>query len=326
MRIDNPETVFEYWAHRYVAHMNTHGRKFSTPKWHLNRLCEFLADQGAEDIDRRLFEQWCARNRRLNANVRRSQQLLVGRLCRYRQRTEAECFIPDASRFAKRRPHRAPVILWPSDIERLLIATDTLKVHGAVPLRPAMLRVGIVLLYSAGLRRGELLRLQLGDIDLANGTAMIRDTKFYKSRIVPLAQDAQRELRRYLKKRLVEPWNVSPNAPLIGFHRHTKIIQEYGTGFGAALRSLCIQADVRDADSRLPTVHDFRHSFAAQALLRWYREGADVQSCLPKLAMYMGHASIVSAAYYLHWLPEVARMASNQFERRYGHILPGEIQ
>ena len=61
-----------------------------------------------------------------------------------------------------------------------------------------------------------------------------------------------------------------------------------------------------------------------QALLRWYRNGADVQSCLPRLAMYMGHVSIASTAYYLHWIPGVACMASRQFERRFGHLIAGE--
>jgi integrase len=90
------------------------------------------------------------------------------------------------------------------------------------------------------------------------------------------------------------------------------------------LRDLCIAAGVRDAEGRLPRVHDVRHSFAVQALLRWYRNGADVQSCLPALAMYMGHVSITSTAYYLHWIPEIADTASRQFERRYGHLIAGE--
>ena len=71
-------------------------------------------------------------------------------------------------------------------------------------------------------------------------------------------------------------------------------------------------------------MQDVRHSFAVQALLRWYRNGADVQACLPKLAMYMGHVSIVSTAYYLHWIPELAFMASRQFEHQCGHLIQGE--
>ncbi len=325
MRIDNPSTVFEHWAHRYTKHMKALGRRFYHDTWMIDRLCRFLAEHAAADLDQALFEQWCATHRGLNANVRRTHQRVVRKLCLYRQRTEPDCFVPDASRFPQRRPHRAPVIVSPADVVRLLRVTEALRTHGAVPLRSAMMRLAVVLLYTAGLRRGELLRLRLGDIDLRDGTVMIRDTKFYKSRLVPLSADAERELRAYLKQRLAAPWNVSAEAPLIGGHQHSNVIHEYnGNTLHRGVRQLCIAADVRDADGRFPLVHDFRHSFAVQALLRWYHQGADVQSCLPKLAIYMGHASIVSTAYYLHWIPDVARAASSQFERRFGHLIAGE--
>ncbi len=325
MRIDNPSTIFEHWAHRYVEHMKALGRRFYHDAWIIDRLCRFLADNDAADLDQALFQQWCVTHQGLHANVRRRYQRVVRKLCLYRQRTEPDCFVPDASRFPQRRPSRMPVILDPVDIARLLHTTDNLRIHGAVPLRPAMMRLAVVLLYTAGLRRGELVRLRLGDIDLTNGTAMIRDTKFYKSRLVPLSADAQNELRTYLKQRLAVPWNMSAEAPLIGGHRHSHVIHEYdGNAINRGLRTLCIAAGVRDTNGRLPRVHDFRHSFAVQALLRWYRNGADVQSCLPKLAMYMGHVSIASTAYYLHWIPEVACTASRRFERRYGHLIAGE--
>ena len=325
MRIDNPSTAFEHWAHRYIQHMKALGRRFFHDTWMIDRLCRFLADNHAADLDRALFEKWCITHQAMHANVRRTHQRVVRKLCLYRQRTETDCFVPDASRFPRRQPSRAPVILHPSDIARLLAAADALKVHGAVPLRPAMIRLAVVLLYTAGLRRGELLRLRLGDVDLTDGTVMIHETKFYKSRLVPLSTDAQGEIRAYLKQRLAAPWDVSTEAPLIGGHQHSHAIHEYSnTTIGRALHELCITAGVQDADGRLPRVHDFRHSFAVQALLRWYRNGADVQACLPKLAMYMGHVSIASTAYYLHWIPEVAYTASGRFERRYGHLIAGE--
>jgi hypothetical protein len=64
-----------------------------------------------------------------------------------------------------------------------------------------------------------------------------------------------------------------------------------------------------------------RHSFAVHALVRWYRQGGDVQTHLPKLALYMGHVSIVSTAYYLHFIPEIATLASNRFARRFSHLI-----
>jgi integrase len=84
---------------------------------------------------------------------------------------------------------------------------------------------------------------------------------------------------------------------------------------------LFIAADVKDADGRQPRVHDLRHSFAVQALMRWYRDGADVQSNLPRLAIYMGHVSIASTAHYLHFLPAMRQLASERFEAAFGDLV-----
>ena len=76
-------------------------------------------------------------------------------------------------------------------------------------------------------------------------------------------------------------------------------------------------------DSRPPRVHDFRHTFAVHALLRWYRLGEDVQAKLPALATYMGHVSVVSTEHYLQLVEELTAFASDRFERRYGALVAG---
>jgi integrase/recombinase XerD len=190
------------------------------------------------------------------------------------------------------------------------------------PIRAQVARLAIVLLYTAGLRRGELLRLTLGDVDREHGTLRIRESKFHKSRTVPLSASARTELDAYLRQRHAPRLSDAPSAPLLcntngGQRAYT------GTGISEPIKQLYDVAGVRGRDGRRPRIHDFRHSFAVQALLRWYREGADVQSKLPHLAMYMGHVSIVSTAYYLKLVPEVAEMASARFEAHYGHLISG---
>jgi len=90
---------------------------------------------------------------------------------------------------------------------------------------------------------------------------------------------------------------------------------------GEAVNRLFVAANVRDGEGRQPRVHDLRHSFAVQALIRWYQEGADVQSHLPRLAMFMGHVSIVSTAHYLHFVPTTRELASTRFEAAFGDVL-----
>ncbi|MDA9983288.1 hypothetical protein N9H39_11325 [Gammaproteobacteria bacterium] len=98
-----------------------------------------------------------------------------------------------------------------------------------------------------------------------------------------------------------------------------------GTGLSDGIKILFQTVNVRSSDGRRPRVHDFRHSFAVQALLRWYREDTDVHSNLPKLAMYMGHVSIVSTAYYLKLIPEITEAASQRFESHFGYLLNGGL-
>ena len=188
------------------------------------------------------------------------------------------------------------------------------------PLRPAVYRMAVILLYTTGLRRGELLRLTLADCEPENGVLRVRESKFHKSRILPLSSGAHAELRSYLQKRLAPPFSKEPNTPLLinmegGLRPYT------GTGISGGIHALFKAADVEDSERRRPRIHDLRHSFAVGALIRWYLEGADVQSNLPKLALYMGHVSIMSTAYYLHFLPKLRAIASDRFESAYGGLI-----
>jgi len=192
----------------------------------------------------------------------------------------------------------------------------------ASPIRPAVMRLALALLYTSGLRLGELLRLQLSDVDAQVGVLRVRESKFNKSRWVPLSPSAQSELADYLKIRLRTGYD-GPQTPLL-CHRRRGWHPYSATGMHEALTRLFEKAAVHGHDGRRPRVHDLRHSFAVETLRRWYAEGADVQVNLPKLAIYMGHVSIVSTAYYLRWMPSVLAHASLQFERQLGSLVTGE--
>ena len=154
------------------------------------------------------------------------------------------------------------------------------------------------------------MRLTLADYDPAEQTLRIRDTKFHKSRLVPLSHDAAREMDAFLEARRRFPH--APDAPLL-CSRHGGLRPYTGAGLAQGLGHLFRCADVRTASGQLPRVHDLRHSFALHALLRWYRAGIDVQAKLPALATYMGHVSIVSTQYYLGFIEPLAQAASDLF-------------
>lgn len=308
-------------AARYVERQRSLGRKFATEERVIASLCQFLAHTpAAADLDQTLFDAWCSSFAALSANVRRNRQRIARNLCLYRRRTAPGCFVPDLSRFPRPCPYEAPRIFDPIAVPKMLAAASELRPTPGSPLRSAVLRLAVVLLYTAGLRRGELLRLSLQDVDCRAGVLRIRQSKFHKSRLVPLSDDARHELRVYLRRRLAADFDRSPMSPLLC--NRTRGLRGYtGTGLSGGIHALFAAADVRDRHGRRPRIHDFRHVFALHALLRWYRAGLDVQSNLPKLALYMGHVSIVSTAYYLKWIPEIAEAASARFERQCGHLL-----
>jgi integrase/recombinase XerD len=297
---------------RYLALKRALGREYRREGDIFAALDRFLADRQA-DLTAATFATWCPTFARLAPQVRRGWMRVVRNLCLYRQRGEPTCFVPDPSTFPRPGPRLRPYLFTREDIVRLLRAADTLRPASTSPLHRANFRLAIVLLHTAGLRRGELVRLTVGDYDPVATTLAIRASKFHKSRLVPLSDDAARELEAFLGARRRLPHAAA--APLLCNARGADARPYTGAGLAQGLRRLFHRAAVRTASGGLPRVHDLRHSFAHAALLRWYRAGVDVQSRLPALAIYIGHVSIASTQYYLSLFEPFAAAASDRFAR-----------
>jgi integrase/recombinase XerD len=313
-------TPLGQWIGRWLAHQRALGRDYDGAGRILRHLQRFVAMQlRAPDLELAGFDLWCDSLRHLAATTLRGRQLAVRKFCLYRQREEPDCFVPDPLYFARSCPYRRPVIIEPQQVAQMLAVADNLAPTTNSPLLPAVMRLAVIILYTAGLRRGELVRLNLDDVEPRTGLVRIRASKFHKSRLVPLSSDARLAVRAYLRQRLAPPFGAGPNAPLLcnGARGHR---QYTGAGLRQAIDRLFIAANVVDTEGRRPRVHDIRHSFAVQALMRWYRAGVDVQSHLPRLAMYMGHVSIVSTAHYLHFVPAIRELASDRFEAAFGEL------
>jgi integrase/recombinase XerD len=310
---------------RYLAAKRALGRRAITIAYILRYLDRFLASCGAADLTQENFNAWGESMASLQASTRRHRLRAIYHFCLFRRREDAHSFVPDPTQFPPRGPRPLPYIFSEADIVRLLAAAEALKPHKASPLRREVARVGIVLLYTAGLRRGELIRLSLRDYDLTDRVLHVRQSKFDKSRLVPLSADAAIELDRYLQARRQLGAPSEADAALL-VHRHGTQYRGYtGEGFGHSLKQVIRAAGVRTAQSRVPRIHDLRFTFAAQALLRWYRAGVNVQSRLPALATYLGHSSVVSTQYYLRFLKTTAEAASERFHNHAALWLPPSV-
>lgn len=311
--------------HRYLELMQALGRRFAVERRVLESLDSFLIRVNAADLRQVEFEQWCQSQGHVSSGVRRARMRIVRKLCLYRRRVAPDCFVPDEHLFPQ--PHQVvqPHIFSELEIARLLEAAGELPPSPRYVLRPLVLRLAMVLLFTTGLRRGELIRLTLADYDQHDQTLLVRESKFHKSRCLPLSSDADAEIKAYLCARSARRLPMRLDSPLLWSGRATERAFS-ASALGNGMRELCRSAGVRKANGQLPRVHDARHTFAMRALLRWYRAGIDVQAKLPMLATYMGHVSIASTEYYLPLIPELAAEASNRFCSRYGSLVQPRIQ
>ncbi len=214
---------------------------------------------------------------------------------------------------SRRRPH----IYTREEVGRLL---ETARRDPAphAPLRPITLYTMLALAYCAGLRLSEFVGLQLRDLDLTSQCIEIHDTKFFKSRRLPLSATAMTALRDYLDARVKAGAPVDPEAPLFW---HEKGAYSYVTA-GSHLRRLIRVAGLRKASGRKgPRIHDLRHTFVVHRMTMWYEQGINPQSRLPYLAAYLGHRNIHSTLVYLTITQELLQHANQRFRTAEAEVL-----
>jgi integrase/recombinase XerD len=199
------------------------------------------------------------------------------------------------------------------ELRRLLHAADSFQ-HRRCCLEPITLRTVVLLLYGAGLRVGEAIRLDRRDVDFDNAVLTVRRTKFHKSRLVPFGLQLGHALVQYASRPSARDSSSGSEDPFFttrqGCHIKSNTLY-YG------FRRICELAGIRRSDNAKyrPRLHDLRHSFAVNRLTSWYRQGADVQRLLPQLSVYLGHAKLSGTQVYLSMTPELLQEANIRFAR-----------
>jgi site-specific recombinase XerD len=218
----------------------------------------------------------------------------------------------------KRPAYAKPYIYSAEELRRILHATDALDIrypkNGHAAAIPALtFRTLILLLYGAGLRLSEALGLTVDDVDLSANLLVVRNTKFFKTRLLPIGPKLSSALGVYAEKRrtLVDR---PPSANAFFLRRRGTAISGYAAErYFRILRSR-LGIERRDGAYFQPRLHDLRHAFAVHRLVAWYRQGADVQLLLPKLSTYLGHVSLAETQHYLTMTPDLLREAGRRFE------------
>lgn len=248
----------------------------------------------------------------LSSNWRTKYRLLFG-FYRFAISRGHVAVSPLPTTLPKFPPQQTPYIYSTAELQRLLDATSVLEsVHSR--LQASMFRTLILLLYGSGLRVSEALGLTLHDVDLERRIITVRNTKFHKTRLVPIGPKLTVELMVFANRRRRLPMPDGEDSRF--FASRTGALWDYPrviTLFQRVRRVAGIQCP--PGELRPPRMHDLRHTAAVHRVIAWYRSGQDVQHLLPQLATYLGHVEISSTQRYLQTTPELLQEAGRRFAR-----------
>jgi integrase len=302
----------------HIQRMRTLGCRYGheTAFLHFDRFLQKRPDASEESLNT-LIREYAASAPSVNGKLRR---LVVGRIvARAMNRQGASVPVPAIDRLLLRQDRNQrlqPYIYAEKEIERLLKTARELPSPRS-PLRPLTLYTMLILAYCAGLRLGEIVRLKLKDVDLIEGAVEIHETKFFKSRRLPLSQSAFVALTDYLKVRRKAG---APQQPESSVFWHNRRGYSYSTA-GQLLYRVIRRTGIRTKSGKPPRVHDLRHAFTVHRLTAWYRDGISPESRLPYLSAYLGHRNINSTLVYLTMTDELLERASQRFRSDEPEIL-----
>jgi integrase/recombinase XerD len=208
---------------------------------------------------------------------------------------------------------RPPYLYSEAQIQKLLEAARTFPSPQA-PWRPLMLYTMMVLTYCAGLRIGELVRLTLADVHLEDDSIEIRESKFFKSRRLPLTPTVMQVLKDFLGAR---DRAGAPRTAQSGVFWNPGREKRYSyVTVRDNMANVIRRAGLKPLSGIAgPRVHDLRHSFVLHRMRDWYRRGINPQARLPYLASYLGHKNITSTLSYLTQAQELKELACERFRQ-----------
>jgi len=299
---------------QYVAFRKSLGARFESREGRLKAFCRWMGDEiDVTDVQPERVNTFLVGPGSASRSWQERYGVLNG-LYRYAISRGLVVTSPLPTIRPKLPERFVPYIYSRTELRRLFHSTTAACPKGHCKLEPHTLRAILLLLYGAGLRISEALSLTLDDVDLAGALLLVRDTKFHKTRMVPLGTELNQEMARYAVKRTEAGHNQSGTAPFFVLRRGGPVQRPL---VEARFKDLREYANVKRVDGARyqPRLHDLRHSFAVHRLVSWYQQGADVQKLLPQLSTYLGHLRTSDTQPYLTMIPELLHEASARFER-----------
>ena len=272
----------------------------------LDSLAVHLEDAGLVTVTVQATVEWAVLPQDAHPH-RWKQRLDAARgFARYLAASDPAAEVPPAGLLAARPNRHQPYIFTRQEITALLAVAGQHRWHLPAVTYPVLFG----LIAATGMRLGEALRLDDADVDLNEAMITIRDSKFGKSRRIPVDVTVVAALRDYLqRRRVLRPAPAAPALFLSGYG--TRLIGHHAN---AEFRRIAELTGIGANAVNPPRIHDMRHSFAVRTLAGWYRDGGDVAARMPLLSAYLGHVSPASTYWYLHCVPELLTLAAQRVE------------
>ena len=299
---------------QYVATRRALGFSFYEPALSLAHFVNFMEQEHAKWITSDLALRWSMQP----SNVQRATWARrldhVRGFARWMRAIDDRTEVPTPRLLSARRRRNPPHIYTEQEIEDLLRKASELS--SATGMRALSYSTLISLLVVTGLRPSEAMSLNDKDVDLNDGILSIRDSKFGKSRFVPVHESTRQALKHYVDQRNRICCQRQDDAFL--FNEHGKRLNAGSTRRMFIRLSQATGLRPTRSDGRYgrgPRLQDFRHTFATNRMVQWYREGKDVALELPKLSTYLGHVDVSLTYWYVEAVPELLDLAAKRLDR-----------
>jgi integrase len=299
----------------YLQLRRSLGFKLRDAGLQLPRFVSFMEQRHAEHITARLALQWAQHSTTVQPAEWARRLGFVRGFARYRSATDAATEIPALGLLPHRSTRARPYLYSAQEIEQLLAAALRLPTAWPrTPLRPHLYHCLFGLLSVTGLRISEALNLRVSAVDLADRALTIRGAKLGRDRLVPLHASTCAVLAGYLRQR--ESVFGDRASPYVFVSNRGNRLD--GGDVHRTFYALSRQIGLRGPnDSHGPRLHDLRHRFVVNTLLRWYASGEDTARRLPVLSTYLGHVHVADTYWYLSAWPELMAQAMVRLERRW---------
>ena len=279
----------------------------------LKRFVEFAEREGAAVITTDLALRWATQPADAQPAQWANRLGMVCRFAQYRSAADPRTEVPPPDLLPFRTQRPVPYLYSDEEVSLLLEAARQLP--AVTGLRPHTYTTLFGLYAVTGMRTNEPLHLDREDVDLTQGVLTVRGTKFGKSRYLPIHPSTQQVLQDYAERR--DTLCPHPQVPSFFVAECGTRLTEWSVRW--TFVKLSRQIGLRGpTDSHGPRLHDFRHRFAVNTLLHWYRGGHDVAYHLPELATYLGHTHVADTYWYLTAVPELLHLAALRVEQAKG--------